>query len=242
MASSLFIADLHLTPERPGPAASFRSLLEQQAVNADALYILGDLFEAWVGDDDLALPFHADIASQLKQLADVGIRIFLLPGNRDFLAGEELARAAGLTLLPDPTRIDLYGTPTLLAHGDAWCTDDVPYQALRSQLRQPTWRSEFLARPLAERRAIAITLREQSEQAKSGKRPDIMDVNPAAIEAAFRHHGVNRIIHGHTHRPDHHLHVMGGLTCERWVLPDWYGTHGGYLTCSTSGCHMKLWP
>ncbi len=241
MASSLFIADLHLDPEHPGPAAAFRRLLEQQVVRADALYILGDLFEAWVGDDDLALPFHAEIAARLKHVAATGVEIYLLPGNRDFLAGEELARAAGLTILPDPTRIDLYGTPTLLAHGDAWCTDDAQYQALRTRLRQPAWRNEFLAKPLAERRAFATALREHSEQAKADKRPEIMDVNRDAIEEAFRLHNVSRIIHGHTHRPDHHLHTLDGLPRERWVLPDWYDSSGGFLSCSTSGCHSEMW-
>jgi UDP-2,3-diacylglucosamine hydrolase len=241
LPATLFISDLHLTPERPGAAAAFRGFLDQQAVRGDALFILGDLFEAWVGDDDLALPFHAEIAVALKRVAQSGVPVYLLPGNRDFLAGPDLARAAGLTLLQDPTRIDLYGTPTLLAHGDAWCTDDAQYQAFRSQVREPGWRAEFLVKPLAERHALAATLRERSEQAKAGKRPEIMDVNATAIAEAFRQHAVSRIIHGHTHRPAHHVHSVDGRPCERWVLPDWYGTIGGYLACDQSGCHAETW-
>lgn len=238
---TLFLSDLHLSPERPGAAESFRRFLSETAPRADALYILGDLFEAWVGDDDLALPFHAGIAAELKRVAKNGVPVYFLPGNRDFLAGPDLARAAGLVLLEDPTRIDLYGTPTLLAHGDAWCTDDAQYQAFRAQVREPGWRAEFLDKPLAERHAIAAALRERSEQAKAGKRPEIMDVNPEAIAEAFRRHAVSRIIHGHTHRPARHLLSVAGRPCERWVLPDWYGAACGYLACDASGCRAELW-
>lgn len=236
---TLFISDLHLTPERPDAAESFRGFLGGIAARADALYILGDLFEAWVGDDDLALPFHAGVAEALKRVADAGIPIYFLPGNRDFLVGSDLASAAGLLLLEDPTRIDLYGMPTLIAHGDAWCSDDPQYQALRAQIRDPAWRDVFLKKSLAERRALAADLRERSERAKAGKRPEIMDVNPDDVEAAFRHHAVDRIIHGHTHRPARHVHRVDGRSRERWVLPDWYGTSGGYLMCDPSGCHAR---
>lgn len=242
MTATLFISDLHLTPERPAAAASFRRFLERQAPLADALYILGDLFEAWVGDDDLASPFHGEIAAALKRLSNAGVPVYFLPGNRDFLVGAELARAAGMALLDDPTRIDLYGTPTLLAHGDAWCTDDAQYQAFRAQVREPAWRAEFLAQPLERRHALAAALRERSEQAKAGKRPEIMDVNPDAIAAAYRRHGVARIIHGHTHRPARHEPLIDGSLCERWVLPDWYEATGGYLACDAAGCHAVSWP
>lgn len=241
MTATLFIADLHLTPERPGAAASFRSFLEQRAVHADALYLLGDLFEAWVGDDDLVSPFNAAIAVALKQVSDAGVPVYFLPGNRDFLVGPGLARAAGFSLLQDPTRVDLYGTPTLLAHGDTWCTDDAPYQAFRAQVREPAWRATFLDKPLAERHAIVAALRERSEQAKADKRPDIMDVNPVAVAEAFRHHGVSRIIHGHTHRPARHEHLIDDRSRERWVLPDWYDTSAGYLACDATGCRAEAW-
>ncbi|MDD5389894.1 MAG: UDP-2,3-diacylglucosamine diphosphatase [Gallionellaceae bacterium] len=240
-SATLFLSDLHLTPERPGAALSFRRFLDQKAIHAEALYLLGDLFEAWVGDDDLILPFHAEIASDLKRVSQSGVSIYFLPGNRDFLVGPDLARAAGLTLLEDPTRIDLYGTATLLAHGDAWCTDDAQYQALRAQIREPAWRADFLDKPLAERHAIAAALRERSELAKAGKRPEIMDVNPLAIAEAFRRHAVSRIIHGHTHRPARHSHHVDGKPCERWVLPDWYDLVGGYLVCDATGCRAATW-
>lgn len=241
MTATLFISDLHLSPERPGAAASFRRFLSERAIEADALYILGDLFEAWVGDDDLASPFHAEIAAALKQLARSGVPIRFLAGNRDFLAGAGLAAAAGLELLEDPCRVDLYGTPTLLAHGDAWCTDDARYQAFRAQVREPAWRAEFLAKPLAERHALAAALRERSEQAKAGKRPEIMDVNADAVANAFRLHAVRRIIHGHTHRPARHVQEVDGRVCERWVLPDWYEARGGYLSCDSQGCRAEAW-
>lgn len=241
MTATLFVSDLHLTPERPDAAASFRRFLTDKAVDGDALYILGDLFEAWVGDDDLASPFHAEIAAALKRLAHAGIPIYFLPGNRDFLVGADLARAAGLTLLADPTCVDLHGTLTLLAHGDVWCTDDAQYQAFRAQVRELAWRADFLGKPLAERHALAAALRERSEQAKAGKRPEIMDVNPEAVAEAFRRHAVKRIIHGHTHRPARHVHVIDGQPCERWVLSDWYDASGGYLRCDRRGCRAEAW-
>jgi UDP-2,3-diacylglucosamine hydrolase len=241
VASTLFVSDLHLGPEQPGIAASFRRFLDGVPGDVDALYILGDLFETWIGDDDLALPFYADIVTGLMRLAARGVAIHLMPGNRDFLMGADLAAAAGLTLLDDPTLVDLYGTPTLLAHGDAWCTDDAAYQAFRAQVRGPHWRTAFLAKPRDERRAIAASLRERSEQAKAGKAMTFMDVNADAVTAAFREHGVSRIIHGHTHRPGHHRLDLDGQPCERWVLPDWYDSVGGYLVCDGVGCHAESW-
>lgn len=235
MPPVLFISDLHLTPERPQAAHLLRRFLRDVAPAAAALYILGDFFEAWVGDDDLSEPFHADIAEALRILSGHGTQVAFLPGNRDFLAGEAFARAAGLTLLPDPTRLDLFGVPTLLSHGDAFCTDDATYQAFRAQVRGAAWQQAFLALPLAERRALARELRERSEQAKAGKKPEIMDVNAEAVERAFRESRVDRIIHGHTHRPARHEHLVDGRPRERWVLADWYDT-GAYLHCDAQGC------
>jgi UDP-2,3-diacylglucosamine hydrolase len=235
MSPVLFISDLHLTRERPQAALLLRRFLREVAPSATALHILGDFFEAWVGDDDLSEPFHADIAEALRTLSGHGTQVAFLPGNRDFLVGEAFARAAGLTLLPDPTRLDLFGVPTLLTHGDAFCTDDATYQAFRAQVRGAAWQQAFLALPLAERRALARELRERSEQAKAGKKPEIMDVNTEAVERAFRESRVDRIIHGHTHRPARHQHLVDGHPRERWVLADWYDT-GAYLHCDAQGC------
>jgi UDP-2,3-diacylglucosamine hydrolase len=238
---SLFISDLHLTPERPDANDRFLRFVGDAAPDAQALYILGDFFEAWVGDDDLALPFHADIAARLKTLVNAGVSVYFMPGNRDFLAGPALARATGWTPLADPTVIDLYGTPTLLSHGDAYCTDDGAYQAFRLQVRDGRWQAAFLAKPLEERRALARAIRAESEQAKADKKPDIMDVNPEAIRAALDQAGVARMIHGHTHRPAHHAWRADDRACERWVLPDWYET-GGYLACDRAGCKAMAFP
>ncbi|NWG86330.1 MAG: UDP-2,3-diacylglucosamine diphosphatase [Hydrogenophilaceae bacterium] len=232
---SLFISDLHLSPGLPGAVALFRRFLSEIAPQAEALYILGDFFEAWIGDDDLALPFHADIAAALRQLSERGVRLYLMHGNRDFLLGERFCQASGASLLSDPQLIDLYGSPTLLAHGDQFCTDDLAYQAFRQQVRNPAWQAGFLAKPLAERREMARQLRAQSELEKAAKEMAIMDVNLDALAATLRKYGYPRLIHGHTHRPAHHLHEIDGHACERWVLPDWY-EGGGYLRCSRQGC------
>ncbi len=231
----LFISDLHLTPERPGPAQLFRRFITEIAADATALYILGDFFEAWVGDDDLELPFHSELANILRGLTQRGVPVCFLPGNRDFLVGEQFSQLAGITILPDPFVLDVGGRTTLLSHGDQFCTDDAAYQAFRAQVREPAWQQTFLAKSLAERRNIARAIREHSEHAKSDKKPEIMDVNQQAVADAFRSHGVTRVIHGHTHRPAHHLAEIDGIRRERWVLPDWYET-GGYLACDDAGC------
>ncbi len=238
---ALFISDLHLSQERPEPVMLYRRFMREIAPGAASLYILGDFFEAWVGDDDLADAFHGEIIADLRDLSDKGVAIGFLSGNRDFLVGDAFARAARLTLLPDPVRIDLFGTPTLLSHGDIFCTDDAAYQAYRVQVRDPAWQAEFLAKPLHERRALARALRERSEQAKAGKKPEIMDVNAEAIARAIHALDVKRIIHGHTHRPARHEFQLTHRTIERWVLPDWYET-GGYLRCDGAGCRALAFP
>jgi UDP-2,3-diacylglucosamine hydrolase len=235
VAPILFLSDLHLTQERPVPVELFRNFVGGPARGAAAIYILGDFFEAWVGDDDLTLPFHAAITAELAALSRSGVRLYFLPGNRDFLIGADFADKAGLTLLNDPHRVDLFGVPTLISHGDIFCTDDVAYQTFREQVRQPAWRQQFLAQPLASRREQARVLRERSEQAKAGKKPRIMDVNTDSVADAFRIHHADRLIHGHTHRPAKHQHVVDGRPRERWVLPDWY-EQGGYLACDQHGC------
>ena len=230
---TLFISDLHLDDSRPAVVEGFERFLSRTAAGADALYILGDLFEYWVGDDGLAMPLPARAAEALSQLA-VRVPVYFMHGNRDFLVADRFAAASGAKLLADPTVVDLYGKPTLLMHGDTLCTGDVAYQKFRAQVRSPAWQSAVLAKPLAARIAMARQLRETSDAAKGEKGMEIMDVAPEAVEAAFRAHACDTLIHGHTHRPGRHEHVVDGRKCVRWVLPDWYG-RGGYLEASPEG-------
>jgi UDP-2,3-diacylglucosamine hydrolase len=226
--SSLFISDLHLSEGRPEANEQFFSFIEETAPGAAALYVLGDLFEYWIGDDDLEEPFHALIAGFLRKLSESGVAVHVMHGNRDFLMAEAFCRAAGAQLVPDPSIVDAGGVRTLLMHGDTLCLDDVDYQAWRKTARSEHWQREFLGRPLAERRDIILTLREKSRTAVRAKPAEVMDVNAAAVRKAFQVHGVSRLVHGHTHRPGRHVLEVDGRACERWVLPDWYGP-GGYL-------------
>ena len=235
MRPSLFVSDLHLAVERPRIIGQFHALLQGPARDADALYVLGDLFEYWAGDDDLEDPLNASVAEAFAALAASGTRLHFRHGNRDFLVGHGFAKRAGATLLDDPTLIDLHGTSTLLMHGDTLCTDDVDYQKFRIHARDPRNQERFLAQPLAARRAEMTKLRAQSESAKQGKTAEIMDVNPHAVEDALRRAGYPRLIHGHTHRPGRHVHVVDGRACERWVLSDWY-ENGSYLRVDPQGC------
>jgi len=233
--STLFISDLHLCAGRPQSNRSFFGLLEREARGAQALYILGDLFEYWVGDDDLADPFNATVVAALSQLAGSGVPTYLMHGNRDFVIGEAFARASRVTLLPDPAVLSLYGQKTLLMHGDTLCTLDSDYQAFRREARSESWISKLMRQPLAQRKAAIEALRRKSEQEKRVKPAEIMDVAPAEVEATLRRHGYPRLIHGHTHRPARHLHMVDGHICERWVLADWY-QGASYLACDESGC------
>lgn len=235
MVHSLFISDLHLCPTRPAINALFMRFLQDISPQAEALYILGDFFEYWAGDDDLADPFHAAITSALASLAARGTHLYIMFGNRDFLLGDAFMRASKATLLTEPTHIDLYGVPTLLMHGDTLCTDDVAYQAFRSMVRSAEWQRDFLSRPLTERKAQIDGLRKKSALEKSRKSEAIMDVNPEAVENVLRSHDYPRLIHGHTHRPAKHVHRVDTQPCERWVLADWY-LSGSYLRCDAAGC------
>lgn len=235
MSHSLFISDLHLCPTRPQITRLFERFLHELAAPAQALYILGDLFEYWAGDDDLADPFNARIVQLLEDTAAGGTRIHVMHGNRDFLLGSLFMEMTGATLLPDPSLIDLHGTPTLLMHGDTLCTDDAEYQRFRALVRDPQWQADFLAQPLARRKAQIEALRRRSETEKSMKPADIMDVSADAVAAVLRAHRYPRLIHGHTHRPARHEHRIDGMLCERWVLHDWYES-GGYLRCDADGC------
>ena len=233
MQHSIFISDLHLCPTRPGINQTFFEFLRGPATQAEALSILGDLFEYWAGDDDDD-PFHASVSTALRALHDGGVALYLMHGNRDFLIGERFTAAYGAQLLPDPTLLDLYGTRTLLMHGDTLCTDDVDYQRFRGEVRSAAWAIRFLATPLGVRKHRIEELRAQSEAQKQIKPAAIMDVNATAVAEAFRSHRLDRMIHGHTHRPAHHVHEVNGQTCQRWVLADWYAT-GSYLECNAQG-------
>lgn len=235
---SYFIADLHLTDERPAATGRFFRFLDEEAAGADALYILGDLFEAWVGDDhDEQVAF--DTAHRLKVLTDAGTPVYFLHGNRDFMLAERYAARSGMTLLSDPTRIDLYGVTTLLMHGDTLCTDDVAYQTFRRRARHPLTMALLRHLPFTLRRRLARQARAGSESAKSAKAAEIMDVNEVAVAGALREHQAHRLIHGHTHRPGQHRHEVDGHVCERWVLPDWYA-RWGYAVCDASGCVLRI--
>lgn len=220
--STLFIADLHLDDSRPKITSLFEQYLAGDEVRrADALYILGDLVEAWIGDDDDAeLPQR--IASATRSVRDAGVPVYFMVGNRDFLLGETFAKRAGLTLLDDGVVHDLYGTPTLLMHGDVLCTDDVAYQAVRRSVRTPEWKAQVLAMSLDARRAFAARAREDSRAHTGNTLETIMDVNAEAVAEAMRKVGARHLIHGHTHRPAVHHFDLDGHTAERIVLGDWY--------------------
>lgn len=220
--ATLLISDLHLDDSRPRITALFEHLLASPEVRtAQALYILGDLVEAWIGDDDDAqLP--ARVAAATRAVNDAGVPVYFMAGNRDFLLGESFARRAGLTLLDDGTVHDIEGRRTLLMHGDVLCTDDIAYQAVRRQVRQPQWQAQILGMPLDARRAFAAKAREDSRAHTGSTEETIMDVNADAVGEAMRNAGVTRLIHGHTHRPAIHHFDLDGQSVERIVLGDWY--------------------
>jgi UDP-2,3-diacylglucosamine hydrolase len=224
--TTLFISDLHLDAERPQVTELFGRFLREEAGHADALYILGDLFEAWVGDDD---PSDTGdfVARELRALADGGVPVYFIRGNRDFLLGEGYARRAGMTILPDPAVVLLYGRPTLIAHGDTLCTGDIAYQQFRAQVRNPAWQQQFLSQPLAARVAFAQQARAASKAHQAGLQDKgametITDVAPETVEATLSRFGIHRLIHGHTHRPAIHDLDIAGQAHQRIVLGDWY--------------------
>ena len=190
--------------------------------------MLGDLFNAWPGDDDSGDPFNASVIDAFRLLSDRGIPVFFQHGNRDFLLGSRFAQSTGGTLLAEEVVVDIEGTPTLLMHGDQLCTDDVGYQQFRAQVRNPQWQQMVLEQPLAMRKALAKEMREGSDSSKAGKSMKIMDVNADAVSQAFHRHGVSRMIHGHTHRPARHVVTVDGRERERIVLPDWRDS-GAYV-------------
>jgi UDP-2,3-diacylglucosamine hydrolase len=232
---ALFISDLHLQESHPRTAEAFFRFLDEHAAHTRQLYLLGDIFEYWAGDDDLDTPFHARVVNALRDLADSGVELFWMAGNRDFLVGPGFASAAGLTLLAEPHVATIGGQRIALVHGDAECTLDTKYMEFRAMVRQPAWQAQFLGMPLAQRKQIIAGLREGSREAHTTKSYEIMDVTPDAIEALFAATAADLLIHGHTHRPALHLHGDK----RRYVLPDWEldaePPRGGWLAIDEHG-------
>ncbi|WP_237044881.1 UDP-2,3-diacylglucosamine diphosphatase [Aquipseudomonas alcaligenes] len=232
----LLISDLHLEEQRPDITRAFLHFLQTRARGAEALYILGDFFEVWVGDDGMS-PFQHDIARALRELSDAGTRIFLMHGNRDFLIGRAFCREAGCTLLKDPSIVRLNGEPVLLMHGDSLCTLDVGYMKLRRLLRNPL--SLFILRnlPLTTRRKLARKLRSESRAQTRMKAREIIDVTPDEVPRIMAEHGVRTLIHGHTHRPAEHALEVSGQSARRIVLGDW-DSQGWALQIDEQGLHQ----
>lgn len=237
---TLFISDLHLHASRPDIKDLFRQFAEQDAAQADALYILGDLFESWYGDDDDD-PLNLEIQEILTGMTRNGLPVFFVHGNRDFLIGSGFEDKTGVQCLAEETVIDLYGTPTLIMHGDTLCTDDIEYIKFREMVRNPANQQVFLAMPLAERRKMATDIRQQSQHATQLKPAEITDVNQQAVEAAFKRNQVHQLIHGHTHRPAIHDLTIDQHNVQRIVLGDWY-SQGSILYASPAGLELRNKP
>lgn len=238
--ATLFIADLHLHPEEPAITAGFLRFLRGEARSADALYILGDLFEAWIGDDD-PQPLHQQIAHEIRALVESGVPCYFIHGNRDFLLGKRFARESGMLLLPEEQRLELYGRPVLILHGDTLCTDDAGYQAFRAKVHQPWLQTLFLALPLFIRHRIAAKMRDGSKIANSDKSMEIMDVNPQAVVAAMEKHHVQWLIHGHTHRPAVHALTANDQPAFRVVLGAWH-SEGSMVKVTTDNVELISFP
>jgi UDP-2,3-diacylglucosamine hydrolase len=235
-AYTLFIADLHLAADRPDITAAFLRFLREQAAKAEALYILGDLFEVWIGDDNPE-PLLDDVATALKALSDSGVALYFIHGNRDFFLRKAYASRCGMQLLPAQQVVDLYGSPTLIMHGDSLCTLDIAYQKFRRWWNQPWWQSLMLSLPLSWRQSLARKARARSARHKqlyiTQTAHQIMDVTPDEVVSVMARAGVVKLIHGHTHRPAVHQHVVAGQNAERYVLGDWY-TQSSYLKVSAT--------
>ena len=232
---ALFVSDLHLSAQMPKTAAAFFRFLNEETSTTRQLYLLGDIFEYWAGDDDLNDPFNRKVVDALRALKDKGVALYWMAGNRDFLVGDAFAQATGMTFLPDPNIANIGGKRMLLVHGDAQCTDDKDYMEFRSQVRNPVWQSAFLAKPLAERKMIIEGMRAGSRDAQREKSMAIMDVNPNEIDRLFDAHQVDIMIHGHTHRPAIHREAQR----VRYVLSDWDCdgdvTRGGWIAADSTG-------
>lgn len=227
----------------PRTAQAFLDFLRLHASRARQLYLLGDLFEYWAGDDDLGSGLNQRVIEAIRALNEAGVNVFWIAGNRDFLVGADFALATGATLLPDPSIATLCGRNIVLAHGDAQCTDDLDYMAFRAKVRQQEWQREFLAMPLAQRKAIIEGMRNGSREAQRSKSYEIMDVNPAAIAALFDASGASTMIHGHTHRPACHEYQAERGKRLRYVLPDWdcdcSAPRGGWIALHADGSLIR---
>ena len=238
--ATLFIADLHLSTEEPAITAGFLRLLEGEARTAEALYILGDLFEAWIGDDD-PNPLHAAIAAAIHALVESGVPCYFIHGNRDFLMGKRFARQSGMTLLPAEKVLTLYGERVLIMHGDTLCTDDVGYQRFRAKVQQRWLQTLFLSLPLFIRQRIAAKMRAGSKASNQTKSDAIMDVNQQAVSEVMRQHHVRHLIHGHTHRPAIHDLQIEGHPARRYVLGAWH-QEGSMIKASENGIELLFFP
>ncbi len=243
-AIALFVSDIHLQPSLPRTTQAFIDFLRQKAGKAQQLYLLGDLFESWAGDDDIAAPYHRQIAAAIKAVSAVGVVVFWIGGNRDFLIGEGFAKATGIILLQEPFVAEIAGQRIALVHGDAQCIDDHAYMAFRAQVRDPDWQRSFLAMPLTQRKAIIDGMRTGSREAQRTKSYEIMDVNAAAIASLFEETGTTIMVHGHTHRPATHYYELGGKRFVRYVLPDWdwdtEPARGGWLAINADGTFQRF--
>ncbi len=238
--STLFVSDLHLEASQPEIGDQFQNFLRGEARDATALYILGDLFEAWLGDDD-PNPYYSQMKSALRELTATGVAVNLMHGNRDFMIGEYFAEETGVTMLADPVIVDLYTDKVLLCHGDALCTDDVHYQQIRAMTREPKWQAMMLSKSIQERIEFVIQARIESQARGETLDDEIMDVNQDAVEATFRKHDVNTMIHGHTHRPAVHAVDLGDRSATRIVLGDWY-RQGSVVRWDENGASLQALP
>jgi UDP-2,3-diacylglucosamine hydrolase len=234
----LFISDLHIAWDKPEITQRFLNFLDNRANKASTLYILGDLFDAWVGDDDFSPP-NPLIRESLKRLAESGTKIYFQQGNRDFLLGSKFCQDAGIIPLNDPVVVDLFGVPTLLMHGDLLCTDDLPYQEFRSKSRSPEWQENVLSKPLFVRLLAARWYRVRSHFHKRKKSQEIMDVNQATVEQTMKEHHCLQLIHGHTHRPNVHNFEIYGKSAQRYVLAAWTKSKGEALVWDENGCRTE---
>lgn len=238
MQDTLFISDLHLDEEQPAIADGLLAFLSREAAHAHTLYVLGDLFETWIGDDNETL-FNTRIAAAFRAFTDAGRALYFMHGNRDFMLGEAFAARCGGTLIGENTLIDLHGTRTLLLHGDSLCTDDHDYQKFRTMVRAPQWQENILRLPLPARLALAAKMRGESKTHNANKAENIMDVNEQAVAATLRAHHAEAILHGHTHRPAVHRVELGERTATRYVLGDWHAGKAWCIRANSSGIHLE---